>query len=141
MAIFDSRRSRFFINDAGGTERDLSAYITKISGLPGNRALDEVTSLSDSGRKFIPGLEECSISITGMFDNTASAGPDAVLGPLCGHASAVEFSYEPYADVGSGVRYSGRCWVESYDISSSLGSWVRFTATLRVDGAVARGAY
>ena len=87
MALFDSRNSKFFIEDAGGTERDLSAYLTEISGLPGSRVLDEVTSLADSGRRFIPGRQEGIITIRGVFDNTVSSGPDAVLGPLLSHSA------------------------------------------------------
>ena len=138
MALFDSRNSKFFIEDAGGTERDLSAYLTEISGLPGSRVLDEVTSLADSGRRFIPGRQEGIITIRGVFDNTVSSGPDAVLGPLLSHSAPVGFSYFPHGDAPTSTTYSGKCWVESYDISSSLDNRVMISATLRVDGVVGR---
>ena len=35
MAFFDSRVSRFLIEDAGGTKRDLSAFVVDVRGLPG----------------------------------------------------------------------------------------------------------
>ena len=35
MAFTDGQRSRFRIADTGGVMRDLSAYITEVSGLPG----------------------------------------------------------------------------------------------------------
>jgi len=38
MALFDSSKSKFLVTDSGGTaNRDLSTFITEISGLPGAR--------------------------------------------------------------------------------------------------------
>ena len=70
MAFFDSRVSRFLIQDAGGTKRDLSAFVVDVRGLPGARALNEVTALGDSGARFIPGLQDGVFSLSGLFDNT-----------------------------------------------------------------------
>ena len=79
MAFFDSKVSEFLLDDTGGTQRDLSGYTTDLRGLPGVRALNEVTALGDSGAKFIPGLEDVTILLGGIFDDTATSGPDAVL--------------------------------------------------------------
>ena len=46
MAFIDGRGSRFSIADTGGVMRDLSAYITEVRGLPGERALNDVTARS-----------------------------------------------------------------------------------------------
>ena len=43
MAFFDSKVSKFLIDDTGSVQRDLSAYITEVRGLPGSRNLNEVT--------------------------------------------------------------------------------------------------
>ena len=50
MAFTDGQRARFRIADSGGVMRDLSAYITEVSGLPGGRTLNEVTALGDYRR-------------------------------------------------------------------------------------------
>lgn len=141
MAFFDSKSSKFFLDDTGSTERELTAYINDLGGLPGPRNLDEVTALGDSGAKFIPGLENVTISITGIFDDTATTGPDAVLGPLRTHTSAVDFNYGPKGNTGGFPKYSGTCWVTTYEVKSSVGSRVEYTATLQVEGAVTRGTY
>ena len=54
MAFFDSKVSKFLLDDTGGTQRDLSAYLTDVRGLPGRRELNEVTALGDGGPRFIP---------------------------------------------------------------------------------------
>ena len=57
MTFFDSNKSQFLIDDTGGTQRDLSVYITQVSGLPGDRLLRELIGLSDFGAVFLPGVE------------------------------------------------------------------------------------
>ena len=141
MAFFDSKISRFLLDDAGGVRRDLSEYLTDVRGLPGRRELNEVTALGDGGARFIPGLEDTAIALTGIFDDTAPAGPDAVLGPLRTHGSAVYFEYGPEGSRAGGVKYSGACWVLAYDLRSRVGNAVEWTATLQVEGTVARGAF
>ena len=141
MAFFDSKTSKFKIDDTGGTLRDLSQYITQISGLPGQRNLNEVTALGDDGAKFIPGLENVTISLSGIFDDTDTSGPDAVLGPLRTHTSAVDFEHGPNGDTSGFVKNSGTCWVTTYEIGSKVGSRVEWSATLQVEGKVTRGTF
>jgi hypothetical protein len=129
------------MNDTGGVQRDLSQYIREVRGLPGRRALNEVTALGDSGVRFIPGLEDVAITLAGIFDNTAASGPDAVLGPLRAHTSAVAFSYGPKGSAAGDVKYSGNCWVVSYELRSRVGSLVEWTATFQTDGTVTRGTF
>ncbi len=141
MSFFDSKVSVFQITDVGAQLRDLSAYINEIRGLPGPRNLDEVTALGDSGAKFIPGIENVQVTISGIFDDTASSGPDAVLGPLRTHTAAVAFDYGPKGKTAGFPRYAGDCWVTSYEITSRVGNRVEWTATLQVNGTVSRGTY
>ena len=141
MAFFDSKVSKFLIDDTGNVLRDLSAYITDVRGLPGVRSLNEVTALGDSGTKFVPGLEDMTITLSGVFDNTATAGPDAVLGPLRTHSSAMDFEYGPHGSATGDTKYSGNCWVLSYELRSRVVDRVEWLATLLVDGAVSRGAF
>lgn len=139
MAFFDSRVSKFKLTDSASAVKDLSPYLTEVSGLPGPRNLLEVTALSDTGTKSIPGLQDADISLSGIFNDSSTAGPDLVLGVLRTHTAATAFSYGPNGTTAGEVDYSGSCWVSSYEIQSRVGSRVEFTATLKVEGAVTRG--
>ncbi len=141
MTFFDSKVSKFLIDDTGSVQRDLSAFLADVRGLPGPRNLNEVTALGDSGARFIPGLEDVAVSLAGIFDDTATSGPDAVLGPLRTHASAVDFEYGPEGSTAGDVKYSGTCWVLSYQLRSRVGNRVEWTASLQVEGTVARGTF
>ena len=141
MAFFDSKVSKFLLDDTGGTQRDISSFMTEVRGLPGARQLNEVTALGDSGARFIPGLEDVAVSLAGLFDDTATSGLDAVLGPLRTHTSAVDFEYGPEGSTTGDVKYSGTCWVAQYDLRSKVGSLVEWSASLQVEGTVTRGVF
>ncbi len=141
MAFNDSKLSVFLLDDTAAAQKDLSAFITDIDGLPGPRNLNEVTALGDSGSKWIPGLENVTITISGIYDDTAVSGPDAVLGPLRTHTAAVDFEYGPEGNVSGDTKYSGTCWVTDFTIRSSVGNRVEFSATLQVEGVTARGTF
>lgn len=135
--------SVFQITDTGGTLRNLTQYISSIDGLPGERELNEKTALGDGGRKFIPGLENAPFTIEGHWDDTATSGPDTVLGALRTHSAATAFDFGPQGNstANSDVKYSGNCFVRSYVISPRVGDIVVFRAELQVDGQVAKGTY
>ena len=143
MTYFDSSISRFHIDDTTGTSHDLSTSITDIQDIPGPRSLIDVTSLTDEGPVYIvgagPNLAPTTVTLTGIFDDDT----DAVLGALFteNHPSPVEFDYAPAGTSPGSVKYSGQCWVERYEVSSTAGDRVGYTATLRVEGSVVRGVY
>ena len=143
MAAFNSKDSVFQVTDTGGTLRDLSSFISSVDGLPGERELNEKTALGDAGRKWIGGLENVTVTIEGHFDDTATTGPDAVLGALRTHDTAVAFDYGPEGNstASSDIKYSGTCFVRSYVVSSRVGDIVGWRAELQVDGVVTKGTY
>ena len=138
MAFIDGRGSRFRIADTGGTMRDLSAYITEVRGLPGERALNDVTALGDAGARFKPGADVVAFSLTGLFDDAPVSGADAVLGGLRSHDAPVPFEYAPAGTAPGKVRYAGNCWVKSYELRSRAGEPVSWKATLQVEGSIDR---
>ncbi len=112
MAFFDSQVSVFKLDDAEGNERDLSPYLIEVSGLPGSRALDDVTGLGDAGSRFAPGIEGATIYLAGLYDSEAGSGADAVLGPLRTHDSATVFAYGPPAALCQTYDLDSRDWCE-----------------------------
>ena len=138
MAFIDGRGSRFRITDAGGTMRDLSAYITEVSGLPGERTLNDVAALGDSGARFKPGAESVMFTLRGIFDDSATLGADDVLGALRYHNAPVNFEYAPAGLATGSVRYAGKGWVAAYEIRSKGGELASWEARMRVEGTTGR---
>ena len=138
MAFIDGRGSRFRITDTDGAMRDLSAYITEVQGLPGERALNDVTALGDSGARFKPGADAVKFTLRGIFDGSAVVGADAVLGALRYHDVPTRFEYVPAGLAAGSPRYTGECWVKSYELLSRAGEPVSWKATLQVEGSIDR---
>ena len=140
-AIFDSAVSVFLINDTGATERNLSTYITSIDGLPGARDGLDSTTLGATGHTYHPSLQNGRFTIELVWDDTATTGPDAVLGPLRTHTAAVTFKYGPKGSTGGFPRYTGSVLVTDYTITSRIGSLVLARAEFVVSGAVTRDTF
>ena len=138
MAFADGERSRFRIADTGGVIRDLSAYITEVHGLPGERLLIEVSALGDSGARFRPGAESVTFTLGGLFDDTAVTGADTVLGALRYHNAPTAFEYAPSGSKAGRGCYAGECWVRSYELFSRAGEPVWWRAILQVEGVTRR---
>jgi len=130
-----STNSIFSLADSSATPRDISADITSIDGLPGEREMQDHTALGDTGRKHLPGLDNVTITLEGFFDDTASTGADTVLSGLRTFATnASAFFFQP---IGTGKRkFAGTCWVNDYVVAPKVGELVPFKATLVVDGVV-----
>ena len=142
MAFFNSKTSTFELDDTGAVQRDISAFINSIEGLPGPRNLSEVTALPDTGSKWIPALENVIITLGGLWDNTATTGLDVIIGALrTFETNAVDFEYGPEGNSAGDFMYTGTCWVTDYRIVSRVGDTVVWTATLQVEGVVTRAAH
>ena len=141
MAKFHGRVSKFLLDDTSGTQHDLSTYLNDMSGLPGGRELLQQTGVGASGRERDAGLKNGMFRIAGFYDDTATSGPDAVLGPLVDHTAAVDFEYGPKGSTGGYVKYYGTCWCRRYSLGSSIAGMVTFTAEFEVQGQVNRGTF
>lgn len=137
MAKFGGQTSTFKIDlTDGGALTDISSHIVKVSGLPGAQGLIDTTTFGSSGRKFFPDeLEAADVSIDMIWDNTVSTGPDAIFGVMRTQSETRSFEYSPD---GGTTKYTGECWLESYEITSAVGDVVKATARLKIDGPVTR---
>ena len=140
MAFYDSSISIFQVND-GASLRDISAYITSISGLPGPRELNVATSIADTGEKYHPGLERVTIVLELMWSDDANTGPDTIFGPMRTATAVRAFDYGPEGKVTGDIKYSGSCWLRNFEITSRVGSMVLARVELPVDGVITRGTY
>lgn len=138
MTFMDGRGSRFRIADTGGVMRDLSKYITEVQGLPGERTLNEVTALGAYGARLKPGGEAAEFTLRGIYDDAPATGADTVLGGLRYHSEPTDFEYAPAGFASGKARYTGVCWVKSYELLSRAGEPVSWQAALQVEGSASR---
>jgi len=139
---YESRPAFFSIVDSDGTStRDLSSFLTGIDGLPGERELVDVTRLGDSGHRFVASLFNGRFSLEGLYEKTATTGPDVVLTNILGMSSATTFVYGPTGN-SSGItppnrRVTGSCWIRTYTTPARVAAAVAFRSDGQVEGIVA----
>lgn len=141
MAFTHGKDAVFRLDDSAGTLRTLDTFVDNVAGLPGSRALSEVTAFTDEGVKNIPGLQSGSITVSGHYDSTATTGPDAVFNGLRTATATATFEYGPEGATTGKIKYSGECWLQDYTVDATVADKVPFSATLTVDGTVTRGTF
>jgi hypothetical protein len=101
------------------------------------REMADVTIEGDSGHKFIPGLDNGSLSLDGVFDNTAAAGgQDESLDTARGASTASVITAAPdgFALGKRVIPISAR--ESNYAASSPVGDAVTFAASWQSEGEV-----
>ncbi len=135
MAFTHGKDAALKLDDTGGTLTDVSQYVDSVEGLPGEAEFADVTSYGDDGHRFIPGLENVSVDISGHWDPVL----DAILGPR--RTATASFEFGPAGTTAGNVKYSGECWITEYTVSAPVAEKVSWEATLQVDGTVTRGTF
>jgi hypothetical protein len=131
----------FQLDDSAGTLRNIRVYLNAVNGLPGARALSEVTAFGDQGTRWIPGMANQQFTIAGSFDTTATTGVTTVLNGLRTATATATFEYGPEGSASGKVKYSGECWLTDFTVDSAIGDKVPVSATFQVDGVVTPGTY
>lgn len=136
MAFVHGKSAAFKLDDSGGTLRDLSAYLMEVS-FPETIETADVTAFGSSSKSYIVGLKDATISLTGKWDSTF----DGYVAGVLGQTASLSFEYGPAGTTAGNVKYSGECYVTSYNIGSPVGDAVSASVELQVTGAVTRGTW
>lgn len=142
MAKFNSEEAVFKLDDSGGVLRDLTAHLLEVNGLPAAGEMRDITKLGDTvGHKFHRGIENVTFSIRGLFDDTATTGPNVVIRGLRTLTTSSSFEYGPSGGTTAKVKYSGECFLTNFVEVARVGSMVEFTADFQVNGGVTVGTF
>lgn len=133
MAFGHGKAAVFKLDDSGATLRDLSTYITEVS-MPRDIETAETTAFGSTAKSYITGLTDATISMSGLFDSVA----DGYLAGVLGQSTALSFNYGPLGSTAGMIKYTGTAILTSYELSSSVGDVVTFSADLQVTGAITR---
>jgi hypothetical protein len=141
MSFVHGKDAVFSLDDSGGTLRNVKIYLNSVSGLPGARALSEVTAFGDAGTKSIPSLANVQFSIGGHYDATATTGIATVLNGLRTATTTASFEYGPAGSATGALKILGECWLTEYTTDASVSDRVPIAASFQVDGIPTLSAY
>ncbi len=141
MAFVHGKDAVFSLDDSGGTLRAIKIYLNQVSGLPGARALSEVTAFGDAGTKSIPSLANVQFSIAGHYEATAVTGVSTVLNGLRTATATASFEYGPAGSASGALKILGECWMTELTYDASVSDRVPVAASFQVDGIPTLSAY
>ena len=139
MAFIHGKKSKFEIDNAAGTPVDISAYCDEVS-LSRDIETAETTTFGDNAKEYIIGLTDATISVSGKFDAAGASTVDSVLAGTLGQDASVSFAYTPGGGSASSTnpKYTGECYLTSYEVSGSVGDVTTFSASFQCTGAITR---
>ena len=139
MAFYKvNANSVYGLADSGGTRRVMTAYIDTISVLGKEVDALDVTAFADAAERVIAGIEKSQEwTLSGIFDDTATSGPDAVLGTLVGVLGT--FDWSPIGTVAGRRKFSGTALCLAYHTRSAVKGRVEFDARFKLDGTISVG--
>jgi hypothetical protein len=141
MSFVHGKDAVFSIDDSGGTLRSVKVYLNQVSGLPGARALSEVTAFGDQGTKSIPSLANVQFSIGGHYEATATVGITTVLNGLRTATATSSFEYGPAGSATGALKVLGECWITALTYDASVSDRVPIAASFQVEGVPTLSVY
>jgi hypothetical protein len=141
MPTFRHGRDAYFaIDDSGGTLRNITSMLREANH---SRTVDtaETSAFGTFDKTFVVGMREGRLTIGGMFSASASTDVDPVLAGILGQAASVTFEYGPEGNTTGRTRYTGECYLTSYEINAAIGDMVSLSAEFQVTGAVTRNTF
>ena len=130
------KASVFKVDNNAGSLTDISTVLTDVS-FPQSVETAETTAFGSSAKSYIVGLTDGTLSVSGNFDKTV----DIHLNAIVGKTDSVSFEYGPEGSTATYAKYTGECFLTSYEKSGGVGDVVKFSAEFQVTGAVTLGTY
>lgn len=110
----------FYVDDSGGTLREIP--VDSINGVGLTYDEVELTAFQDAIKGVLPAHPDCTITITGPFDNSAASSPPTLSGS---HTvlSAINGAQTPLTlDIRVGIRHTWEAGEPQFGITSSATS-------------------
>ena len=130
------KSASFKVDNNAGSLTDISNTLNSVS-FPREAETLETTSFGSSDRSYVIGFTGATISIEGSFDATV----DTHLAAIVGKTDSVSFEYGPEGTTSTYTKYTGECFLTSYETSAGVGDIVSYSAEFQITGAITRGAF
>jgi len=135
MATYHGKVTNFLIDDAGATERDLSAFVTDCS-LDLQQAVADATAKGSAAQVHTVGHYGGTMSVSGRYDDTATTGPDVVMRGLVTAGASTDCTIE-WGGGGVGTdETTFSVTITGFTRSSPLAGTIDWSATGTINGAV-----
>jgi hypothetical protein len=132
--------TEFKVDNSAGTLINLTNYIDTISPGPVKEmAVLDTTTFGDAAERVQAGIElSTEFTIEGPFDDTATVGPDAILGTMVGIIGTAKFY--PIGTASGNREVIMQVLCTSYQVVAGAKDRVSYRAVFKLDGSSTVGA-
>lgn len=135
------KNSKIEVDDAAGVLFDLSPVANSVS-MPRPIETAETSHFGSSAKEYVVGLNDSTVSISGLFDAAVDAKIGAVIDALAADTiQSVTVVYGPQGGATGKVKYTCEVIWTSYDVSTGVGDVVNFSLEGQRTGPTVRGTY
>lgn len=135
MAFIHGKNAYIQLDNSAGTLVDLSSISNEVS-FSWNIDTNETTVFGNSAKTYISGLNDATISLTGLFDATSATVIEGTINALIAGTLASATSVFGPEGSGSGKKkYTQEVIVTSYEISAPVADVVSLTVEFQRTGA------
>ena len=132
--------TEIWVDNALGTSVNMTAYVDIISALGREFTQLDTTSFVDTAERVIAGIETGQeFTISGVFDDAATTGPDVVLAARVG--SLGSWIYAPGGTASGKRKFSGEALCVRYTCSAEVKGFVKYECVFKQDNAATVGTW
>jgi len=139
MAKLAGRFIKVYIDDSGGTARDVSSDVDSVE-IPDEYGSLDMTGFSDGSVNSAPGMPNLPIRITGKFNPAATTGLYTVLKGILGSYTSKTVTVQVgqnAAPTTGDPEFEGEFWLQAMPISATPTGNVTISASFEVMGSTA----
>ena len=141
MAFKAGTTTAFYLANSAAALQNLSPYIDNVT-VPQTVQTIDVSAFGTAAKRFINGLTDGDvISMSGPYDVAVHTQLTALKAAQSAGSAAAAYIYGPGGSVASEARSAGSVFLSSYQVSSTVGGRVEYSASLQVTGAVTNGTF
>lgn len=131
MAKSHGKSAIFQIDNASASLTDISTYLSSITFTPTSDSA-ETSTMGATSKTYIPGLKDCTISLSGLYDPVVAL----IFSNSLGNATTKSFQYDPQGSTGGLDRWTGECFCTSFGVDTNISGAATWSAELQVTGNV-----
>ena len=135
MAVSHGKSAIIQYDNAAGSLTDISTSVQSITFTPVSDSA-ETSTLGTTSKSYIPGLKDCTCTLTGIYNATISA----IMNSALGNTTTKSLQYDPQGSTSGLDRWTCETFVTSFSIDTNLGGAATWSADIQVTGNVTLAA-
>lgn len=141
MAFVHGKNAYIQLDNASGSLVDISGISNEISYSQSIETA-ETSAFGTSAKTYIVGLNDATISLSGMFDTTLATTIEGTIDALIGGTNAsATLVFGPAGNATGAKKYSQEVIITSYEIGMPVGDVVSLSVEFQRTGATTIGTF